>query len=108
MFLKKVIFRYFLVADLPGLIADSHKNRGLGVQFLKHVERCKILLFILDVSSDEPWEDFETLKREITEFNVKLNDRSILIAANKMDLPKAAVRYQTIFLINFSRSNRLV
>ncbi|XP_076237856.1 mitochondrial ribosome-associated GTPase 2-like [Calliopsis andreniformis] len=77
------------VADLPGLISDSHKNRGLGIQFLKHVERCKILLFIIDASSEEPWEDFETLKHEILQFNVKLNNRSIIIAANKMDLPKA-------------------
>lgn len=85
------------MADLPGLIADSHKNRGLGIQFLKHVERCKILLFILDVSSDEPWVDFETLRHEITQFNVKLHDRSLLIAANKMDVPKAVVRYNNIF-----------
>lgn len=75
------------VADLPGLIPDSHKNKGLGIQFLKHVERCKILLFILDITSDEPWRDFEILKYEITEFNIQLNKRLFLIAANKMDLP---------------------
>lgn len=81
------------MADLPGLIPDSHKNRGLGIQFLKHAERCKILLFILDVASDEPWRDFETLKYEIAEFNVQLNKRLHLIAANKIDLPGAMVRY---------------
>ncbi|CAK9807200.1 Mitochondrial ribosome-associated GTPase 2 [Anthophora plagiata] len=77
------------VADLPGLISDSHKNKGLGIQFLKHVERCKILLFILDITSEEPWTDFETLKHEITQFNVRLSERLHLIAANKMDLPEA-------------------
>lgn len=74
------------VADLPGLIPDSHKNKGLGIQFLKHIERCKILLFILDITSDEPWRDFEILKYEITKFNIQLNKRLFLIAANKMDL----------------------
>ncbi|XP_053997282.1 mitochondrial ribosome-associated GTPase 2 isoform X2 [Hylaeus anthracinus] len=83
-------YEQIAVADLPGLISDSHKNKGLGIQFLKHVERCKILLFILDLTSDEPWVDFETLMYEITQFNVKLNERSLLIAANKIDLPQAA------------------
>lgn len=81
------------MADLPGLIPDSHKNKGLGIQFLKHAERCKILLFIIDVSSEKPWQDFEILKYEITEFNVQLNKRLHLIAANKIDLPGAMVRY---------------
>ncbi|XP_078049902.1 mitochondrial ribosome-associated GTPase 2 isoform X1 [Augochlora pura] len=82
-------YEQIAVADLPGLIADSHKNRGLGIQFLKHIERCQTLLFILDVSSDKPWLDFETLNYEISQFNVKLNERSVLIAANKIDLPEA-------------------
>ncbi|XP_031844323.1 mitochondrial ribosome-associated GTPase 2 isoform X2 [Nomia melanderi] len=82
-------YEQIIVADLPGLISESHKNKGLGIQFLKHIERCKTLLFILDASSDEPWVDFETLKYEITQFNIKLNERSLLIAANKLDIPKA-------------------
>ncbi|XP_076764608.1 mitochondrial ribosome-associated GTPase 2 isoform X2 [Xylocopa sonorina] len=84
------------VADLPGLIPDSHKNRGLGIQFLKHVERCKILLFVLDITSDEPWKDFESLKYEITQFNVRLNKRFLLIAANKMDLPEAMEKLELL------------
>ncbi|XP_033343400.1 mitochondrial ribosome-associated GTPase 2 isoform X2 [Bombus vosnesenskii] len=84
------------VADLPGLIPDSHKNRGLGIQFLKHAERCKVLLFILDVASDEPWRDFETLKYEIAEFNVQLNKRLHLIAANKIDLPGAMEKLEIL------------
>ncbi|XP_043251487.1 mitochondrial ribosome-associated GTPase 2 [Colletes gigas] len=83
-------YEQIAVADLPGLISDSHKNRGLGIQFLKHIERCKILLFILDITSDKPWADFETLMYEITQFNTMLNKRSLLIAANKIDLPEAA------------------
>lgn len=82
-------YEQIAVADLPGLISDSHKNKGLGIQFLKHIERCKILLFVVDATSDEPWKDFETLKYEIEQFNTKLTKRSMLVAANKMDLPVA-------------------
>ncbi|OAD58005.1 GTP-binding protein 5 [Eufriesea mexicana] len=85
-------YEQIAVADLPGIIPDSHKNKGLGIQFLKHIERCKILLFIIDVTSNEPWEDFETLRYEITEFNIQLNKKSPLIVANKIDLPGAMVR----------------
>ncbi|XP_043465670.1 mitochondrial ribosome-associated GTPase 2 [Leptopilina heterotoma] len=77
------------VADLPGLIQDSHKNKGLGVQFLKHAERCKALLFIIDMSSEEPWNHFDILKYEISQFNPKLIERQMIIIANKMDLPSA-------------------
>ncbi|XP_014616201.1 PREDICTED: mitochondrial ribosome-associated GTPase 2 isoform X2 [Polistes canadensis] len=77
------------VADLPGLIADSHKNKGLGITFLKHAERCAILLFVIDLSLDKPWEALEILKYEISQFNKNLNNRSLIVVANKMDLPEA-------------------
>lgn len=80
---------YLLVADLPGLIADSHKNRGLGIQFLKHAERCRGLLFILDMSLDNPWEQLETLQYELTQFSKELANRPQLVIANKMDLPES-------------------
>ncbi|XP_015591745.1 mitochondrial ribosome-associated GTPase 2 isoform X2 [Cephus cinctus] len=77
------------VADLPGLIEDSHKNKGLGIMFLKHAERCAALLFILDASQDKPWNDLEILKYEINQFNPKMNERPMIVIANKMDLPEA-------------------
>ena len=77
---------------MPGLIPDSHKNKGLGVTFLKHAERCKALLFILDVTMDEPWSHLEILKNEISQFNPKLIERPMLVIANKIDLPEAEVR----------------
>lgn len=76
---------------MPGLIEDSHRNKGLGITFLKHAERCAALIFILDVTTDEPWRAFEILKHEIDQFNEKLNDRPRIIVANKMDLPDAEV-----------------
>lgn len=77
------------IADLPGLIAGSHQNRGLGIQFLKHAERCAALLFIIDVSLEKPWEDFETLKFELGQFSKQLVERPQIIVANKIDLPNA-------------------
>ncbi|XP_071554758.1 mitochondrial ribosome-associated GTPase 2 isoform X1 [Temnothorax nylanderi] len=84
------------VADMPGLIEDSHKNRGLGITFLKHVERCAVLIFILDVAQTEPWEVLETLKHEISQFNERLNDRPQIIVANKIDLPNSEINLQLL------------
>lgn len=80
------------VADLPGLVPDSHKNRGLGITFLKHAERCSVLLFMIDMSEECPWEQFEILRFEISQFNEKLNQRPCFIVANKMDLPDSQVK----------------
>lgn len=82
-------YEQIAVADLPGLITDSHKNRGLGIMFLKHAERCAALLFIIDLSSNAPWEQLETLKYEIEQFSTQLSQRPQLIIANKIDLPGA-------------------
>ncbi|KAF5306637.1 hypothetical protein FQA39_LY08826 [Lamprigera yunnana] len=74
------------VADLPGLIPDSHKNKGLGIQFLRHVERCIGLLYVIDVSLDEPWKYLHILQNELTHFNDNLLKRPQLVVANKIDL----------------------
>ena len=78
------------VADLPGLIPGSHENKGLGIQFLKHAERCNTLLFIVDVSCDEPWNHYFTLINELSKFSDELVNRQKILIANKMDLPEAA------------------
>ncbi|XP_072399427.1 mitochondrial ribosome-associated GTPase 2 [Diabrotica undecimpunctata] len=77
------------VADLPGLIQDSHKNKGLGIEFLRHAERCMALLIILDSSEPEPWKKLEVLQYELSQFNDDLKSRPQLVIANKMDLPGA-------------------
>lgn len=77
------------VADLPGLIPGSSENRGLGIQFLKHAERCDTLLFVIDVSCDEPWNHYFTLMEEIGKFSSELVSRKKIVAANKMDLPES-------------------
>jgi GTP-binding protein len=82
----------FVVADIPGLIEGAHQGMGLGHEFLRHVERTRVLLFVLDTAQTEGrdcLEDYEVLRRELQAFNPDLAHRPFLIVANKMDLPDA-------------------
>lgn len=79
-------YEQIAIADLPGLIPGSNENKGLGIQFLKHVERCSVLLFLLDVSLDEPWNYYNTLLEELEKFSPELLKRPRLVVANKIDL----------------------
>lgn len=81
------------IADLPGLIEGAHDNVGLGHSFLKHIERTKILAFVLDmagVDGRSPWEDLEHLDNELELYMKGLSKRPAVILANKMDLPESA------------------
>jgi GTP-binding protein len=81
-----------IVADIPGLIEGAHRNVGLGHDFLRHITRCRLLIFVLDVAGSEnrnPIEDLQNLRREIDLYDPALSRRSWLIIANKMDLPDA-------------------
>ncbi|MCU4706514.1 GTPase ObgE [Mycoplasma sp. CSL7503-lung] len=79
----------YTVADLPGLIKGASLGRGLGTQFLKHIERCKVIAHIIDFGSEEknPIEDFEIINNELKSYNLKLENKSQLVVANKSDLP---------------------
>lgn len=84
---------HFAVADLPGIIEGAHKGKGLGIRFLKHAERTKILLHVIDMAGSEgrdPWADYEKLNHELQEYSDLLLFKHRIIAANKMDLPEAA------------------
>jgi GTP-binding protein len=81
-------FRTFVVADIPGLIEGAHEGAGLGDRFLRHVERTKILLHLVDVSSlsgRNPIEDYEIINREIASFNPELAQRPQIVVATKLD-----------------------
>ncbi|CAG9822980.1 unnamed protein product [Phaedon cochleariae] len=82
-------YEQIAVADLPGLIPDSHKNKGLGIQFLKHAERCMALLYIIDMSLPEPWLHLSTLQYELSQFSESLKHRPQIVIGNKVDLPEA-------------------
>jgi ribosome-interacting GTPase 1 len=88
-------FDRIVMADIPGLIEGAHENRGLGHQFLRHVERCSLLVFIIDMAGSEnrePWEDHRILERELRLYSPILAAKPRIIVANKMDLPAAAAK----------------
>jgi len=82
-------YRSFVVADLPGLIEGAHAGHGLGHRFLRHIERTKVLVYVIDVSESSgrsPDEDYDTLRRELRLFEPSLLTRPQLVVANKIDV----------------------
>lgn len=77
------------ISDLPGLIQDSHLNRGLGVQFLRHVERCACIVFVIDLSSESPIGQIQQLVKELEAYKKGLSSRPNLIVGNKIDTESA-------------------
>ena len=85
-------YRRATIADIPGLIEGAHRGLGLGHQFLRHITRCRVLVFVIDVAGSEgrdPVEDLKSLRREIDLYNPTLSSRPWIVIANKMDLPGA-------------------
>lgn len=84
--------RSFVMADLPGLIEGAHEGVGLGHQFLRHVERTRVIVHVIDMASTEgrdPYDDFCKINEELEAYDPKLMKRPQIIAANKMDMPDA-------------------
>ncbi|OIJ16570.1 GTPase ObgE [Anaerobacillus alkalilacustris] len=84
--------RSFVMADLPGLIEGAHLGVGLGHQFLRHIERTKVIVHVIDMSGIEgrdPYEDYVKINDELKEYNLRLTERPQIIVANKMDMPEA-------------------
>jgi len=92
-------YRRAAIADIPGLIEGAHRNVGLGHDFLRHITRCRVLLFILDIAGSEgrhPVEDLQSLRREIDLYDPRLSERPWYVIANKMDLPEAAENLRSL------------
>ncbi|WP_026585359.1 GTPase ObgE [Bacillus sp. J33] len=84
--------RSFVMADLPGLIEGAHSGIGLGHQFLRHIERTRVIVHVIDMAAVEgrdPFEDYMTINKELKEYNLRLTERPQIIVANKMDMPDA-------------------
>lgn len=83
----------FVMADLPGLIEGASQGVGLGTQFLRHIERTRVILHVIDMSASEgrnPYEDYQTINNELESYNLRLMERPQIIVANKMDMPESA------------------
>lgn len=79
-------FRSFVVADIPGIIEGAHEGRGLGLQFLRHVERTRTLAFLIPVDSPDPQRDYDDLRRELRQYSEGLAERSHCVVLTKTDL----------------------
>ncbi len=85
-------WRRLTLCDVPGLIEGAHRNVGLGHAFLRHIQRCKILVLLLDMAGTDnraPWDDYEQLRQELELYDPALLDKPCLLVANKMDEPVA-------------------
>lgn len=84
--------RSFVMADLPGIIEGASQGLGLGFQFLRHIERCKVIVHVIDMSGAEgrdPFEDYNIINSELVEYKMNLSKRPQIVVANKMDLPSS-------------------
>ncbi len=82
----------FVVADIPGLIEGAHEGAGLGLDFLRHIERTRVTIHLLDGSSEDPWRDLETVNEELSEYGEGLAERPQIVVINKTDIPEVAAR----------------
>eukprot|EP00899_Mesostigma_viride_P004892 jgi/Mesvir1/14403/Mv09789-RA.1 len=83
-------------ADIPGLLEGAHQGRGLGLEFLRHCERCRVLVHMVDGTSPDPVGDFDAVVTELELFNPTLLDKPMIVAYNKMDVPEAAEKWPEV------------
>jgi len=80
----------FTIADMPGIIEGASEGKGLGLIFLRHIERTKILVYIIDITQKDPLQDLETIRNEIKEYNPEILNKEQIVIFNKIDLLKKA------------------
>ncbi|KAJ6221000.1 hypothetical protein RDWZM_006812 [Blomia tropicalis] len=83
------------IADLPGLIEDAHLNKGLGIDFLRHIDRCVCVFYVIDMSANDPFEQLQVLMNELEQYKANLSNRPVAIIANKMDLEETNQKLKT-------------
>jgi GTP-binding protein len=88
----------FVLADIPGLIEGAHAGAGLGTRFLRHIERTRLLLHLVDASESgrDPVDDFKVVRAELEKFSPALLEKPVVVAANKLDLTGSAPRAEAL------------
>lgn len=89
-------YQSFVMADIPGIIAGAHLGKGLGIQFIRHIQRTSILLFLIDVNSAHPVEDYRTLRAELFLYDPMMDKKTHIIALSKLDTIPAQKRTKKI------------
>ena len=110
-------YKNFVIADIPGIIEGAHSGKGLGIKFLRHIERTRILLFLIEITSEDYQKDYNTLLNELTLYSMKLLNKKIILALTKADLIEEAKRikikktklrlFRTTFYYFFGFKNRI-
>ena len=88
--------RDLVLADIPGLIEGAHEGAGLGHQFLRHIERCRLLIHLVNGASADPLAEFEQINEELALFSEKLAQKKQLVVLNKIDLPQAEAAWPAL------------
>lgn len=98
--------RSYVVADIPGIIEGAHEGRGLGIQFLKHVERTRLLVHLVDMSETgrDPIHDFETLITELESFDEELARKPMIVLASKMDVSQDPAKVEELRAVATARN----
>jgi GTP-binding protein len=109
--------RSFVMADLPGLIEGASQGAGLGFEFLRHIERCRVIVHVIDMAGTEgrnPIEDYEIINNELKSYKMNLYKRPQIVVANKMEMPLAKENleafkkaYPNLEVIEVSALNRI-
>ncbi len=86
----------FVLADLPGLIEDAHQGHGLGIRFLKHIERCRVFLHVVDLTADDPYDSYVKINHELEMYDEKLIDRPQIVVCNKIEMPGAEDKFREL------------
>lgn len=95
-------YKSFVLADMPGLIEGAHQGRGLGIQFLRHIERTRVLVFMIESTTEDPKAQYKTLVNELKSFNETMLKKPHLIAITKMDLADDELK-KTLQKISFKK-----
>ena len=86
----------YVIADLPGLIENASQGTGLGFKFLRHIQRCKLLVHVLSLESEDPYLDYQNINKELMTYDENLKDRPQVVVLNKMDLEDANEKIKTL------------
>lgn len=99
-----------VIADIPGLIEDAHLGKGLGDRFLAHVERCSVIIHMVDCSSDDPWHDYQVIRGELAKYDNTLYKKPEVVVLNKIDIvePEQIAEVRKIFSDNTDRDVFLI
>jgi GTPase len=97
----------FVVADIPGLIEGAHRGKGLGIQFLRHIERTRVLVFLIECTADDPAEQYQTLLNELELFNPDLIGKPRLVLLTKLDTADESLK-KSIKKIKFPGSSKIL